>query len=123
MALDCEIRDWVQRAIQGMWLGEEAVDDWLSEIRAGIERGFMGLDSTLDYYRPQESRSARHVWYPRLFERGAIGGWLSAGQPRLAERLRAEVQRRLAAYDFELDATRRTEIERLYQAARRAVVG
>lgn len=123
LALDCEIRDWVQRAIQGMWLGEEAVDDWLSEIRAGIERGFMGLDSTLDYYRPQESRSARHVWYPRLFERGAIGGWLSAGQPRLAERLRAEVQRRLAAYDFELDATRRTEIERLYQAARRAVVG
>ena len=123
LVLDCEIRDWVQRAIQGMWLGEEAVDDWLGELRAGLDRGFMGLDSTLDYYRPQESGSARHVWYPRLFERGAVGGWLSAGQPHLAERLRAEVRRRLAAYEFELDAARRAEIERLYQAARRAVVG
>jgi hypothetical protein len=27
LLVDCEMRDWVQRAIQGVWLGEEAVDD------------------------------------------------------------------------------------------------
>jgi trimethylamine:corrinoid methyltransferase-like protein len=114
LLLDCEIRDWVQRAIQGVWLGEEAVGDWLAEIQTGAQRGFMGLDSTLDYYLD-------HTWYPRRFQRGAVGPWLTAGQPRLSERLRDEIRRRIAAHDFELDAERRREIERIYQAARKAV--
>lgn len=113
---DCEIRDWVERAIRGVWLGEEAVDDWLSEIKAGVARSFMPLDSTLDHYR-------HHTWYPRRFERGAIGAWLSAGQPRLSDRLRREVQRRIAAHEFELDAGRRREIDRIYRAARAAIAG
>jgi trimethylamine--corrinoid protein Co-methyltransferase len=121
LLLDCEIRDWVQRAIQGIWLGEEAVDDWLAEIRTGVARGFMGLDSTLDFYRPHVSTSPRLTWYPRRFERGAIGSWLSAGEPRLSQRLRDEVRRRIAAHEFELDADRRREIERIYQAACKAV--
>jgi trimethylamine:corrinoid methyltransferase-like protein len=114
LLLDCEIRDWVQRAVRGLWLGEEAVEDWLDEIRAGIERGFIGLDSTLDHYK-------QHTWYPKRFLRGAIGPWLEAGQPHLATRLKQEAQRRIAAHDFELDAARRREIERIYAAARQAV--
>jgi trimethylamine:corrinoid methyltransferase-like protein len=114
LLLDCEIRDWVQRAIQGVWLGEEAVDDWLAEIQAGAQHGFMGLDSTLDHYLD-------HTWYPRRFQRGAVGPWLAAGQPHLSERLRDEVRQRIAAHNFELDADRRREIERIYQAARQAV--
>ncbi|MDW8100043.1 MAG: trimethylamine methyltransferase family protein [Anaerolineae bacterium] len=121
LLLDCEIRDWVQRAIQGLWLGEEAVDDWLAEIRTGVERGFMGLNSTLDFYRPYVSTSSQHIWYPRRFERRAIGPWLSAGEPRLSQRLRDEVRRRIAAHDFELAADRRREIERIYQAACQAI--
>jgi trimethylamine:corrinoid methyltransferase-like protein len=116
LLLDCEIRDWAQRAIQGVWLGEEAVSDWLAEIQAGVQRGFMGLDSTLDHY-------LSHTWYPRRFQRGAIGPWLTAGQPHLSERLRNEVRQRIAAHDFELDAERRREVERIYQAARKAVGG
>jgi len=54
----------------------------------------------------------------RQFQRGAIGPWLAAGQPRLSDRLRDEVRRRIAAHDFELDAARRREIERIYQSAR-----
>jgi len=113
---DCEIRDWVERAIRGVWLGEEAVDDWLAELRAGAERGFVALDSTLDHYK-------RYTWYPRRFERGAIGAWLAEGRPRLSDRLRREVRRRIASHEFELDAGRRREIERIYQAARAVVVG
>ena len=116
LLLDCEIRDWAQRAIQGVWMGEEAVDDWLTEVQAGLQRGFMALDSTLDHYR-------RHTWYPRRFERGAIGPWLTEGQPRFCDRLRAEVRRRIAGHDFELDPERRREIERIYQAAQEAVYG
>jgi trimethylamine:corrinoid methyltransferase-like protein len=116
LLLDCEIRDWVQRGVSGVWLGEEAVDDWLAEIWAGVERGYMALDSTLDNY-------LQHTWYPRRFERRAIGPWLTEGQPRLSQRLRAEVRRRIAYHDFELDGGRRREIERIYQAAQRAVEG
>jgi len=114
LLVDCEIRDWVQRAIQGVWMGEEAVDDWLAEIQDGLERGFMMADSTLDHYK-------RHVWYPQRFERRAIGPWLAEGQPRLSERLKDEVRRRIAVHDFELDPVRRQEIERIYQAARAAL--
>jgi trimethylamine:corrinoid methyltransferase-like protein len=114
LLVDCEIRDWVQRAIQGVWLGEEAVDDWLAEIQAGVQRGFMGLDSTLDHYKS-------HTWYPRYFQRGSVGPWLAAGQPRLSDHLQDEVRRRIAAHNFELDANRRREIERIYQAAQAAL--
>jgi trimethylamine:corrinoid methyltransferase-like protein len=113
---DCEIRDWVQRAVQGVWLDEEAVDDWAAEVQSGIRQGFMMLDSTLDHYK-------RHVWYPRHQERRGAGPWLAEGQPRLTDRLRDQVRQRIAAHDFELDADRRREIERLYQAAREAVNG
>lgn len=45
LLVDCEIRDWAQRGLQGNWLGEEAVEDWLGEIRQGVTGGFMRLDS------------------------------------------------------------------------------
>jgi trimethylamine--corrinoid protein Co-methyltransferase len=111
---DCEIRDWVQRAIQGVWLGEEVVDDWLAEIQEGLQRGFMMLDSTLDHYQD-------HVWYPRHFERRAIGAWLAKDQPHLSDRLKDEVRRRIASHSFKLEAGKRREIERIYQAARQVV--
>jgi trimethylamine--corrinoid protein Co-methyltransferase len=116
LLVDCEIRDWVQRAIQGVWMGEEAVDDWVAEIRVGVQRGFMRLDSTLDHYKTQ-------TWYSRRFLRGAIGPWDGQGQPQLSDKLRDEVRRRLQRWDFELDAARRVEIERIYAAAEKAVLG
>ena len=114
LLVDCEIRDWVQRSLQGVWMGEEAVVDWVSEIESGIVSGFMGLDSTLDHYR-------EHTWYPKRFVRGAIGPWLERGQPHLSATLRAEAARRIAAHHFEPDPIRRIEIERIYLAATKAV--
>ncbi|MEE8389652.1 MAG: trimethylamine methyltransferase family protein [Anaerolineae bacterium] len=111
---DCETRDWVQRAIQGVWMGEDAVDDWVAEIQSGLQQGFMMLDSTLDHYK-------RHVWYPRYFERKSVAPWLVQDQPRLSDRLRDEVRQRIDLHDFELDADKRREIERIYQVAQAAV--
>jgi trimethylamine:corrinoid methyltransferase-like protein len=116
LLVDCEMRDWLERAIRGVWFGEEAVDDWLAEIQAGLERSFMALDSTLDHYRA-------HTWFPARFERGAIGRWLERGQPALVDQLKEEVRRRLARYDYELDPARRAEIERIYRSARQAELG
>ncbi len=116
LLLDCEMRDWVQRSLRGAWLGEDVVENWLGEIDAGLNGGFMALDSTLNHYR-------RDTWYPKRFLRGAIGPWLNQGQPELSARLRAEVKRRIAAHDFEPDAARRAEVERIYRSACQAVEG
>jgi trimethylamine:corrinoid methyltransferase-like protein len=119
LVLDCEIRDWVANVTKGASLGTYEVDGgsldgWLSEIRRGIDRGFMALDSTLDYYRS-------HTWFPGRFERRAIGPWLADGQPRLPDRLRDEVRRRIARHDYELDADRRDALDRIYESARSAL--
>jgi trimethylamine:corrinoid methyltransferase-like protein len=114
LLVDCEIRDWVERGLQGVWMGEEAVDDWLAEIRAGVKGGFMGLDSTLDHYRA-------HSWYPRRFARGAIGPWLNQGQPTLSKRLQAEVHQRIASHHFELDPDHRRALDEIYHAAEKAI--
>ena len=114
LLLDCEIRDWVETAIRGVSLGETDTPDWLEEIRRGVNANFMDLDSTLDHYQEQS-------WYPSRFLRGAIGPWLAQGQPRLSDRLRREVKQRIAGHNFELEAGKRREIERIYAAAERAV--
>jgi len=116
LLLDCEIRDWAQHAIQGVWLGEEVVDDWVEEVRAGLMQGYMKLDSTLDHYRQQ-------TWYPRWFDRGKIGQWINQDRPSLSPRLRAEALRRIAAHTYELDGERRREIDRIYQSAVRSIQG
>lgn len=116
LLLDCEIRDWVQAALQPVRLGADECGDWLEEIRRGVERNFMELDSTLDHHQ-------EHIWYPRFFTRKAIGPWLEEGQPGLSDRLRAEARRRIARHHFELDAERKREMERIYSAAENAILG
>ena len=116
LLVDCEIRNWVQRGLQGNWLGEEVVGDWLEEIRQGIHGGFMRLDSTLDHYRAQ-------VWYPGRFQRGAIGPWMSQDQPRLSHKLRHEVRSRIATHRYELAPEKRRAIDEIYQTASEAVLG
>jgi hypothetical protein len=76
----------------------------------------MDLDSTLDHYHEQ-------AWYPNRFLRGAIGPWLDQGQPSLSDRLRSEARQRIAGQHFELEASKRREIERIYAAAEQAVSG
>ena len=46
---------------------------------------------------------------------------MSRGQPHLSDEIRAEVRRRIASHDYELDGERRREIERICQAARAVV--
>lgn len=110
LLLDVEIRDWVQRLVAGLDTTIPG-DGLLEEIEEGMRHGFMGTDSTLDNYR-------RLYWYPRLFERDFLGHWEQAGSKRWRERVREEIERRLAGHSYELDAVRRRELERIVAAAR-----
>jgi hypothetical protein len=42
-------------------------------------------------------------------------------QPHLSDRLKDEIRRRIASHSFELEADKRREIERIYQAARQVI--
>jgi trimethylamine--corrinoid protein Co-methyltransferase len=123
LLVDCEIRDWAQRAVRGVALdANDDQDAWLEEIRGGLQRGFMGLDSTLnDYVLSKETLDRGGTWYPRFFLRNAFGAWDRAGRPELNDRLRAEVRARITRHDYELDPVRRGEIERIYRAAERGL--
>ena len=101
-------------AINGDFAESSGVDDWIGDIRDGMQNGFMGLDSTLDNYK-------RDIWYPRPFDHDAVGLWRSKGYPHLSQRIRAEVRERIASHNYELDADRRREIERITEDARQVV--
>jgi len=74
----------------------------------------MALGSMLD-------NCLKHTWFPKRFERGTIGAWMERGGPHLSDRLKDEVRRRIASHSFELDPTRRDEIDRIYATAERAI--
>lgn len=115
LLLDCEIRNWVQQSIKGVWLGEEEEKDWQAAIESGLSQGFINHDSTLNHYRD-------HVWYPGRFQRGAIGPWMSAGQPKLSKKLRAEIRERIHNHSYQLEGRQRTEIENIYRSAEKAIL-
>jgi trimethylamine--corrinoid protein Co-methyltransferase len=107
--VDCEIREHVQRLIDGLQFGDQAYD-WVEQIREGVQGNFMTVDSTLDRYR-------QVYWFPRLFDRGARGRL--GDQPRLAmhRQAQAALQQRLAQHDYELDPHRRAELQRIWRRA------
>ncbi|HEY62949.1 MAG TPA: hypothetical protein G4O02_00095 [Caldilineae bacterium] len=113
LLIDCEIRDWVERLVRG--LDTTPPDpDLLSEVQMGLTRGFIDQDTTLSNYR-------RLYWHPRRFERDFLAAWQRAGSPTFRDRIRAEIQERLARHTFQLDEPRRRELERICQAAQRLV--
>ncbi len=110
LLFDLELRDWVERLLAGIDTTEPG-DDLLAEVRAGLDQGFLGHDSTRELY-------GRLYWYPRLFARGSLEAWRQAGSPSFHERAAAEVHARLAGHSYQLDEVRRQELLRIEQAAR-----
>lgn len=111
LLVDCEIKDQAQRLIAGLEMGEQAYD-WVAEVRDGLERSFMAIDSTLDHYRTT-------YWHPQLFDRGFLAGQGFEGRRALADRAREMARGYLARHDYELDDARRIEVDRIYERARR----
>jgi trimethylamine--corrinoid protein Co-methyltransferase len=109
LLIDVEIKDMVQRLLSGLDMSENTWD-WLAEIQEGAQRGFIGLESTLQRYREA-------YWHPLLFERSFLDESDPAPRERILVRVRELVGRYIAQHEYELDAERRREIERIWKAA------
>jgi len=107
--IDCDIRDHVQRLINGLQFGDQSYN-WVQQVEMGVDGSFMTLDSTLDHYRDV-------YWYPQLFERGPLAAQQQKGRLRLHNDAKALLRERLARYDYELDSHKRTEIYRIWNHA------
>ena len=112
---DLEIRDHVQRLARGLDTTCDP-DACLADVRAGVAKGFVGLDRTLDEYR--------HLyWHPRLFERRFLGPWRSASEPGFSDVAREMARELTAQYDYQPSPEVNSEIERIYRRAERELAG
>ncbi|MHB0857770.1 MAG: trimethylamine methyltransferase family protein [Anaerolineae bacterium] len=111
LLLDCEIKDQVQRLVGGWEMDGEGYD-WVSEIREGTEGSFIALESTRDHYR-------LGYWHPQLFDRGFLQTLDSSARTELARKARDMAESCIARHTFELDETRRREMDRIWARAQR----
>jgi len=112
---DLEIRDHVQRLAQGL---DTACDRQacLDDVRAGAERGFIGLERTLEHYREL-------YWHPRLFERRFLGSWQAACCPAFSRQAQQMARELVARHDYELAPELRAELARIYWRAETELAG
>ena len=108
LLIDCEIKDHVQRLLQGLTV-EEGNYDWVDMVRKGSEGDFMSLDSTLDNYQ-------QSYWYSRLFER-TLPGWRDVDPEIMHNRALELYHESLDRYDYELDPQRRNELDHIWEQA------
>ena len=115
LVVDCEMRDHVQRLLQGADTDCDPAAA-AAEIAAGLEQGFLGLESTASAYR-------QVYWLPTLFLRDSFASWKAAGASRLGERAREMVRECLRRHDYELAPEIRRELDRIYARAERDLLG
>ncbi len=92
MVADIELRDALEQLRRGIPQGDP--ERWLEEIREGVVgRGYVQADTTLDHYR-------QVYWFPRFLDRTSWHTFRSAGGKTARQRVREEVQARLASYSY-----------------------
>jgi len=109
LVLDCEIKDHVQRMVTGLDTDCDP-ESCVNDVALGIERGFIGLDSTLNNYKSM-------YWHPRLFDRQFLAPWLGAGSQTIRKRAREMVKHLLESYDYSLDTNVQKELDKIYARA------
>lgn len=109
--IDCELRDYVQRLVEGID-GACHAEIASEEIGDGCYDGYLSLDSTLSGYRDT-------YWLPRLSERRTLPGWLGARGPDLRARAQALAREKVKQHCYELPSDLRAELERIYRTAKR----
>lgn len=108
---DMEIRDHVQRLVAGMDTDCD-VTRCVGDVEKGVAgRGFMGLDSTLDFYRQQ-------YWHPALYERDFLPQWQHQGGVGIRRRAHEMIRELIGRHDYEPSADVRAELEGIVQRAR-----
>jgi|GEM_PF-430659 len=108
---DVEIKDHVQRIVQGID-GHCDPERCLRDVREALkERGFVALDTTLEEYRSV-------YWFPKLFERQFLAAWQGEGSVTIRERAHEMIRELLDKHDYELESELRSELDRILARAR-----
>lgn len=109
LVIDCDIKDHVQRMVMGLDVDCDP-DQCVNEVALGLDRGFVGLDSTLDNYKEQ-------FWHPRLFERSFLPKWLGDGCLNIRQKAHTMINELIEKHDYKLETDLQKEIDKIYARA------
>jgi trimethylamine:corrinoid methyltransferase-like protein len=122
---DLEIRDHVQRLIQGVD-GDCDPERCLKDIKEGLQqKSFVAIDSTLNGYR-------QFYWHPKLFDRQFFSAWEGEGAnnplPPLIrgtnrQKAHAMIKELLSQHEYELETELRNELDKILAKARAELLG
>ncbi len=109
LVIDCDIKDHVQRFVMGLDLDFD-LDTCVEEVKKGLDRGYVGVDTTLDYYKKQ-------YWHPHLFERGFLPQWIGDGCPDIRRKAQKMIKELTLKHDYRLEPDLQKEIDKIYARA------
>ncbi len=108
---DLEIRDHVQRLIQGID-GDCDPQRCLNDVIQGIEqKSFVALDTTLESYKDI-------YWHPKLFNRQFFPAWEGEGAKSNRQKAKAMIKELMSKYEYELDPKLQSEIDKILARAK-----
>lgn len=109
LVIDCEIRDYAQRIIQGLDL--QTLDTATQIITEVLPKDdFLSDQSTLSGYR-------QTYWIPRLFHHASLHQRQAKEVADLRQEAKQMVRDRIAQHIWEIESSKRQEIERIYREA------
>ncbi len=112
LAVDMEIRNYVERMIRGV---EDLEGDTTALVREGLdEQSFLMANRTLEQWR-------EYLWLPRLFHGTTRAQWQSSSS-NLWRDAWAFVSDRAAAHEYELDDQRCGDLESILESAEHALL-
>jgi len=108
---DLEIRDHVQRLVQGID-GDCDPERCLKDVIDGIQhKSFITLDSTLESYK-------QFYWHPKLFDRQFFSAWEGEGAKSNRQKAHTMIQELLSQYEYELDPELQSELDKILARAK-----
>jgi trimethylamine:corrinoid methyltransferase-like protein len=108
---DLEIRDHVQRLIQGV-SGDCDPQRCVDDVLEGIEqKSFVALENTLNNYR-------QFYWHPELFDRQFFSAWEGEGAKSNKQKAHAMIKELLSRYEYELEPILRKELDKILAKAK-----
>jgi trimethylamine--corrinoid protein Co-methyltransferase len=108
MVLDCELRDALEQLARG--IPPQDAEQWVKDIREGVNGGYVSVDTTLDNYRDT-------YWFPHLFDRTTWHTFLTNDGKTARERACEELCSRLETYDYHPSEPEIQDVRRIFADA------
>jgi len=112
---DLEIKDHVQRLVQGID-GDCLPERCLQDVSLAVKEGsFAALDSTLKAYR-------QIYWHPKLFSRQFLAAWEKEGAKTIRQKTHKMIRELLDQHEYRLEDELQKEIDRILARAKAELV-